>query len=161
MSTSPTDENGDDSASHGARRFDRGRLRLGLLIAVICGSIAFLIMQGLDNATTYFRNVDEALADRGDLGTKRFRLQGTVMTDPKQSADTTVFTLVYHCAQVQVIHRGDPPELFRKGIPVVLEGAFSKGDDKYHSDVIRVRHTSEYRTKEGDRLALAEKEACP
>lgn len=143
------------------RQFQRGRLRLGLLIAVVCGSLVFLVLQGLGNATTYFRNADEALADRDDLGTRRFRLQGTVMAEPDQRGDTTVFTVVYHCAEVRVIHRGDPPELFRKGIPVVLEGAFSKSDDAFHSDVIRVRHTSEYRTKDADRLKLAEQEACP
>ncbi len=143
------------------RRLQQGRLRLGLLIAVVCGSLAFLVLQGLGNATTYFRNVDEALADRDDLGTKRFRLQGTVMSEPAQRGDATVFTVVYHCAELQVVHRGDPPELFRRGIPVVIEGAFAKSDDAFHSDAIRVRHTSEYRTKSSDRLKLAEQEACP
>lgn len=157
----PENDIGSKQAGHDRRRFERSRFRLGLLVAVVCGSLAFLVLQGLNNATTYFRNVDEALADRDDLGTKRFRLQGTVMTEPKQRADTTVFTVVYHCAELQVVHRGDPPELFRRGIPVVLEGSFVKDDNAYHSDAIRVRHTSEYRTKEGDRLALAEEEACP
>ena len=143
------------------RRFQRGRLRLGMLIAAVCGSLAFLVLQGLGNATTYFRNVDEALADRDDLGTRRFRLQGTVMNKPEQLGDTTVFKVVYHCAEVQVSHRGDPPELFRQGIPVVLEGSFKEEDKMFHSDVIRVRHTSEYRTKSADRLKLAEEEACP
>ena len=138
----------------------RSRLRLGIVIALVCGAIAFLLVQGLGNATTYFRNADEALADRQDLGTKRFRLQGTVVDVARSEGGTTVFDVEYHCATVAVRHDGDPPELFRKGVPVVLEGHFQQGTDVFESDSIRVRHTEEYRTEERDRLELAEREAC-
>src|SRR3712207_1095134 len=67
----------------------RSRLRLGIVIALVCGAIAFLLVQGLGNATTYFRNADEALADRDDLGTSRFRLQGTVVDAPRSEGGAT------------------------------------------------------------------------
>ena len=138
----------------------RSRLRLGVVIALVCGAIAFLLVQGLGNATTYFRNADEALADREDLGTSRFRLQGTVVDVARSEGGTTVFDVEYHCARVAVRHAGDPPELFRRGVPVVLEGRFQEGSDVFASDRIMVRHTEEYRTEERDRLDLAEQEAC-
>jgi cytochrome c-type biogenesis protein CcmE len=138
----------------------RSRLRLGIVIALVCGAIAFLLVQGLGNATTYFRNADEALADREDLGTRRFRLQGTVVDVARSEGGTTLFDVEYHCARVAVRHDGDPPELFRRGVPVVLEGRFQEGTDVFESDQIRVRHTEEYRTEERDRLDLAEREAC-
>ena len=138
----------------------RSRLRLGIVIALVCGAIAFLLVQGLGNATTYFRNADEALADRDDLGTSRFRLQGTVVDVARSEGGATVFDVEYHCAKVAVRHDGDPPELFRRGVPVVLEGHFQDGSDVFESDRIMVRHTEEYRTKERDRLDLAEREAC-
>ena len=138
----------------------RSRLRLGIVIALVCGAIAFLLVQGLGNATTYFRNADEALADRDDLGTSRFRLQGTVVDVARSQGAATVFDVEYHCATVAVRHEGDPPELFRKGVPVVLEGHFAKGSDVFESDRIMVRHTEEYRTEERDRLDLAEREVC-
>lgn len=145
-----------------ARSFDRSRLRLGILIAVVCGGLAFLVLQGLGNATTYFRNADEALAQRSELGERRFRLQGTVVPGSVSAAgDDVAFRVEYHCQSVAVRHQGDPPELFADGIPVVLEGAFAAGTDTYASDRIFVRHTSEYRTEEADRLALAADEACP
>ncbi len=144
------------------RSFDRSRLRLGIVVAVVCGALAFLVLQGLGNATTYFRNADEALAQRSDLGQRRFRLQGTVAPGSVRATDDEVaFRVEYHCQAVNVRHRGDPPELFADGIPVVLEGAFVAGTDTYASDRIFVRHTSEYRTEEADRLALARDEACP
>ncbi len=145
-----------------SRHFDRSRLRLGVVIAAVCGALAFLVIQGLDNATTYFRNADEAMAQRDDLGTRRLRLQGTVVPGSvRTSGDEVAFAVEYHCVAVDVRHRGDPPELFVDGIPVVLEGAFVDGTDTFASDRIMVRHTSEYRAEEADRLALAAEEACP
>ncbi len=138
----------------------RSRLRLGIVIALVCGAIAFLLVQGLGNATSYFKNADEALADRDDLGTSRLRLQGTVVDEARADGGTTRFTVEYHCARVSVAHTGDPPDLFRRGVPVVLEGRFEEGSDVFASDRIFVRHTEEYRTEERDRLDLAEQEAC-
>ena len=155
-------ESGTDVRKNGGeRRFDRTRLRLGVVIALVCGALAFLVLQGLGNATTYFRNADEALAQRAELGDDRFRLQGTVVPGSvRQRGEEVEFRVEYHCDSVDVRHRGDPPELFADGIPVVLEGAFLAGTQTYASDRIFVRHTSEYRAEEGDRLALAAEEAC-
>lgn len=160
MSSAATDV--DRRQAPPGRSFDRSRLRLGIVIAVVCGALAFLVLQGLGNATTYFRNADEALAERGSLGERRFRLQGTVVPGSVvTTGDEVSFRVEYLCQAVAVRHRGDPPELFADGIPVVLEGAFVAGSDTYASDRIFVRHTSEYRTEEADRLALADEQACP
>jgi cytochrome c-type biogenesis protein CcmE len=142
---------------HG-RTFQRNRLRLGLVIAAIAGLVAFVLLQGLGSATTYFRNADEAVADRASLGTDRFRLQGTVVEGSRrQVGDTVEFSVSYECAVVPVVHRGDPPELFKEGIPVVLEGAFAERGNAYQSDRIFVRHTEEYST---ERLEAAERDGC-
>lgn len=143
------------------RRFDRSRLRLGLVIAVIAGALTFLVMQGLGDATTFFLNADEAVARRDDLADRRFRLQGTVRGQPRQADDGLVFVVEYHCAQVPVRYDGERHELFKPGIPVVLEGAFAGGSETFVADRLFVRHTSEYRQDEADRLVLAEQEACP
>ncbi|HEX4905603.1 MAG TPA: cytochrome c maturation protein CcmE [Acidimicrobiales bacterium] len=139
------------------------RLRLGIVLALVAGAAAFLLVKGLGDATVFFKNADEAVADRDDLGTKRFRLQGTVVPDSVETAgDAVEFDVEFHCDVVHVRHEGDPPELFKPGIPVVLEGHFAAPpSDVYESDKIFVRHTSEYRVEEKDRLELAEAEACP
>jgi cytochrome c-type biogenesis protein CcmE len=144
------------------RRFQANRLRLGLVVAAIAGAIAFLLLQGLGSATTYFRNADEAVAQRAELGDDRFRLQGTVVEGSVQrDGEAVVFEVAYDCAFVPVRHQGDPPELFKEGIPVVLEGSYADEGAVYASDRILVRHTSEYRTEESERLALARAEQCP
>ncbi|MEN3271477.1 MAG: cytochrome c-type biosis protein CcmE [Actinomycetota bacterium] len=135
--------------------------RLIVVLALVLGACAFLLVKGLGDATVFFKNADEvsSASQRASLGTKRFRLQGTVEEKSEDSTGVD-FVVEYHCAKVRVHHVGDPPELFKVGIPVVLEGSFAKGSDVYESDKIFVKHTSEYRVKEGDRLALAENEAC-
>ena len=145
-----------------ARTFERSRLRLGLVIAAICGAIAFLLVQGLGNATTFYRNADEAVAARESLGTKRFRLQGIVAPDSieRDGADVN-FLVEYDCVTVPVQHSGPRPPLFKEGIPVVLEGAYrSATSDTFASDRIIVRHTEEYRTDESQEAEATERERC-
>ena len=142
------------------RTFDRSRLRLGLVIAVVAGAMAFLLMQGLGGATTYFYNADEVAERADELAGTSFNLQGTVVGEPVERDGALAFDVEYRCRTVPVSHRGDPPELFRPGIPVVLKGELSDGGT-FRSDTIMIRHTSEYRTEESDRLELAEEEACP
>lgn len=143
-------------------RFDRGRLRLGIVIAVICGAIAFLVVQGLTGATQFYRDADDAVAARESLGDKRFRLQGVVRPGSITDAGADVhFEVEYHCVVVPVEHEGTRPSLFKDGIPVVLEGAFVPGSDKtFASDRIIVRHTEEYRTDESELAEATEAERC-
>ena len=134
-------------------RFQRSRLRLGVVIAVIAGALAFLLLQGLGNATLYFLNADEAVAQRESLGTRPFRLQGTVVDGTVRPVGEEVAFDVEHAGVVVAVrHAGDPPELFEPGIPVVLEGRFTEDGSEFRSDRIMVRHTSEYREEHPDRV---------
>lgn len=120
---------------------------------VLLGAAAFLVYQGLSNATLYFRNADQAVAERTDLGDRRFRLQGTVVDGSVRPAgDGVVFEVEHGGQQVEVHHQGDPPELFRPGLPVVLEGSWAAEDPWFTSDRILVKHTNEYRAENPDRV---------
>ena len=68
----------------------------------------------------------------------------------RQTGNDVSFTLIKNDVEVPVQHKGDPPELFRPGIPVVLEGHWD--GDVYVSDRIMVKHTSEYREDNPDRV---------
>jgi len=94
-----------------------------LAIVVVAG---FVIVNALGNATLFFYNADEAVAQQQQLGTERFRLQGTVVGPTVQRTDDGVtFDDTFNGVEVPVRHRGDPPELFQADIPVVLEGRFA------------------------------------
>ncbi len=121
----------------------RGRRRLwvaGLLVALALG---LLLVQGLGEATLYFRTADEAVAQREELGSRRFRIEGDVVADSASSVPGGVaFRIASKGVEVAVRHRGDPPELFGRGIPVVLEGRFD--GQVFASDRMLVKHSETY-----------------
>jgi len=127
------------------------RRRLWLAGVVVLAALGFLVYQGLGNATLYFRTADEAVAQRTQLGDRRFRIEGDVVDGSvRQTGNTVTFTLTSKSVEVPVVHEGDPPELFRPGIPVVLEGHFA--GDHFASDRILVKHSETYVAKNPDRV---------
>jgi cytochrome c-type biogenesis protein CcmE len=148
------------------RRAPRSARRTWIVIALILAAIGFLLYKGLGDATTYFRNVDEALEQRDELGAKRFRLQGMVIPDSlDRDASPMTFTVGFHCESIEVRHEGDAPAgTFAEGLPVVMVGNFAEGSDTFVSDEIIVKHTEEYQEEESARLAEARRELaedCP
>lgn len=125
--------------------------RLWLAAAVVLGALVFLVYQGLGNATLYFRTADEAVAQRAELGERRFRIEGDVVPGSVQPVgDGVAFTIASKGVEVAVTHQGDPPELFQPGIPVVLEGRFQ--GQGFASDRILVKHSETYIAENPDRV---------
>lgn len=138
-------------------RHRRSRWAYGVLLAVLLG-LGVVVYQGLTSASLYFYNADEAVAQRDDLGDRRFRLQGTVLGESVRATDDGVdFTVAYNRAEVDVRHDGDPPELFQPGIPVVLEGRWDPSGEFFASDTIRVKHSEQYEADNEGRLQDAER----
>lgn len=127
------------------------RRRLLVVGLVVAAALGLLLVRGLGDATVYFKTADEAVAEKDDLGGRRFRVEGAVVTGSvRQAGDDVTFEIISAGETVPVVHRGDPPELFKPGIPVVLEGHWQ--GDVYASDRIMVKHTSEYREKNPERV---------
>jgi cytochrome c-type biogenesis protein CcmE len=127
----------------------RGYAAIFLAVAVAVAGL--LLWQGLKNATVYFKTVDEAVAQRASLGTRRFRLEGIVEAGSVHERNGGVdFVVTENDAEIHVHHVGDPPQLFKPNIPVVLEGHFRGA--VFDSDRILVKHTSEYRKDNPDRV---------
>ncbi len=130
------------------------RRRLWVAGVVVLAALGFLVFQGLDNATVYFRTADEAVAQRDELGDRRFRIEGDVVDGSvRQDGNNVSFTLTSKSVEVPVVHKGDPPELFRPGIPVVLEGRFQ--DDYFSSDRMLVKHSETYVAENPERVTLS------
>lgn len=127
-----------------------------VVLVLVLGGLGLVVYQGLTSASMYFYNADEAVAQRADLGVRRFRLQGTVVGDSITPTDKGVdFAVVFNGAAVDVHHAGDPPELFQAGIPVVLEGRWDRSGRFFASDTIRVKHSEQYQADNRKRLADA------
>jgi len=123
----------------------------GVLVLIVA-AIGFVLFQGLNNAALYYRNADEAVHDKASLGTRRFRVQGTVQPDVAKVGQEVDFTIVFNNVSVAVRHQGDPPDLFQPGLPVVLEGHWSSDGTFFASDRILVKHSEEYKDQNPDRV---------
>ncbi len=127
------------------------------LVLVLVG-IGVVAYQALSSASLYFYNADEAVAKAAELDGQRIRVQGVVEDDvaPRLDGDGITFTIRFNGVELPVEHDGDPPELFKPGTPVVLEGHFAGSDEAFKSDRILVKHSEQYQAENGDRLDDAE-----
>lgn len=140
-----------DLAPRPVRTGRRRTLPVVLALLGVLGALGFIAVKSLGDASMFFYNADEAVAHRDDLGDRRFRLQGTVEEGSvHQTAGTVEFVVFFGGAEVDVVHQGDPPELFQPNIPVVLEGRWD--GDHFASDRIMVKHSSSYAEENPDRL---------
>ena len=128
---------------------------------VLVIAVGFLVVKGLGSATTYFRTTDEAVAQVASLGERRFRIEGVVVDGSvKQNEKAVEFVIEGNGAQVSVRHEGDPPELFRPNLAVVLEGRFAAGQanlpagqmPRFESDHLMVKHDENYIEKNKTRV---------
>jgi len=131
----------------------QGRRRLIIVGLVVLAALGFLAIRGLGNATLYFRTADEAVAQKQQLGARRFRIEGNVVAGTvREAGSSTGFNIESKGVVVPVNHQGDPPELFKPGIPVVLEGHFE--GDSFASDRIMVKHSEDYVAKHPSRVTV-------
>jgi cytochrome c-type biogenesis protein CcmE len=129
------------------RRPPRKRLRYSLVGAVIVGAIGFIVFKGISSALVYYRTVNQAVAQRAQLGTRAFRIEGTVVPGTVRRVGNAVdFEITAHGVSVPVIATTIPPQLFRAGRRVVLDGHFASasGPETFLSDQILVKHSSNY-----------------
>jgi cytochrome c-type biogenesis protein CcmE len=134
----------------------RGRLasrrRQWIAVVVIAAALVVLVVEGLGNATVYFKTADEAVAQRAKLGSHLFRIEGTVQPGVQQVGQDTSFLIANNGVTVPVVYSNDKtPALFKPGIPVVLEGHFTVSGT-FASDLIMVKHTESYVAKHPDRV---------
>lgn len=133
------------------------RRRAYLVLLVVVAGLSVVVWKTLSSASLYFYNADEAVEQRADLGDRRFRLQGTVLGGTITGTDDGVdFTVAFNGVRVEARAKGDPPELFEPGIPVVLEGRWDPSGEFFDSDRILVKHSEQYVADNGDRLRHAE-----
>ncbi|MGH9054542.1 MAG: cytochrome c maturation protein CcmE [Acidimicrobiales bacterium] len=132
------------------RAFLGSRRRQVVAGCVVAGALAFLLTEGLQNATVYFKTADQAVADKAALGTRQFRIEGTVEPGVRQAGVKTLFSIIANGVSVAVVDTGQPPQLFKVGIPVVLEGHWA--GSVYAADQIMVKHTASYVEAHPNRL---------
>ena len=115
-------------------------------VAAIVAIIVLAVV--LSENVVYFRTVSEAVHERADDGTSRFRIAGAVV--PGSIVETRGggrFEITDGKHTVAIDHSGDPPDLFKADAPVVCEGHWAAKNDPsapFLSDRILIRHGADY-----------------
>ena len=117
------------------------------LLAVVIGVLVF---GGLGGDLVYYLTPSEAVEERADRPAgERFRLGGLVEEGGiEETADGVRFAVGDGAASITVVHTGAPPQMFRAGIGVVVEGAWE--GDLFRSDLLLIRHDEQYRAPDGE-----------
>ncbi len=123
-----------------------------MILGLLGLAAAFVLFQALTSARVFFLNVDEAVAQRAELGTETFRMQGTVIDEPRTGpGGALLFTISFGGEEAEVRHVGDEPsDLFRTGQPVVAEGRWD--GVQFVSTQVVVKHSEEYVEDNPDRV---------
>ena len=131
------------------------RRRWALLGAgVLVAAFAWLLYGGLDSNVIYFLTPAELLA-KGTRGVDRpVRLGGQVKPGSVKWDDKSLvlrFSVTDGTGDVAVQSTGQPPQMFRDGMGVVVEGRLGR-DGVFQCSSLMVKHSNEYRPpKAGER----------
>ncbi|MCC7195634.1 MAG: cytochrome c maturation protein CcmE [Gemmatimonadaceae bacterium] len=134
------------------------RRRLGVIaaLAVLLGAFAWLIFGNLDQNVVFFLTPGELLAKGTEVVDKPVRLGGEVRPGSVKWDEKTLkleFQVmdVDTTQVVRVNSKGAPPQMFRDGMGVVVEGRLGR-DSVFQSTNLMIKHSNEYRPpKEGQK----------
>jgi len=159
-------ESVEDLSPQSPRPERRGRRKIvPAVIAVGSAAVIVVLVINLINGSLFFYDANEAVARRAELGTDRFTLlgspiEGTIAKGFDGDETVVAFSVAFDGVDVDVVHFGDPPDLFKAGVPVVLDGAWvhepaavdgftGNETDGWHfaSDRMRVKHDNDYKNK--------------
>jgi cytochrome c-type biogenesis protein CcmE len=102
---------------------------------------------GLDQNVVYFLTPKELLAKGTRAVDVPVRLGGQVKPGSVVWNDTTLslrFTITDGTSEVAVASKGAPPQMFRDGMGVVVEGRY-RADGTFNCTNLMVKHSNEYR----------------
>jgi cytochrome c-type biogenesis protein CcmE len=117
-----------------------------VLVGVFALTFGWLLYGGLDKNIVFFLTPKELLA-KGSAGVDiPLRLGGQVKPGSvvwdAQTLDLR-FAVVDGAGEIVVRQTGAPPQMFRDGIGVVVEGRFGH-DSVFHATSLMVKHSNEY-----------------
>ena len=142
-----------------------------LVVAIVAVAIAIILWRVLADATLVFREVDDAVELREELGDDRFRMIGSpVSGSPKNitlddGRPAVAFSVTLDGVVADVVHTGATSDQFQPEVPVVIDGHWVQSsayagvaDDGWYfaSDRMLVKHDNDYRVDNQDRIDDAE-----
>ncbi|HSJ62728.1 MAG TPA: cytochrome c maturation protein CcmE [Gemmatimonadaceae bacterium] len=114
---------------------------------VIVGVFAWLLFGGLEKNIVFFLTPEELLAKGNEGVGVPVRLGGQVKPGSVQWDANTLdlrFTVTDGAGEVNVRSTGAPPQMFRDGMGVIVEGRYGNGG-MFEATNLMVKHSNEYR----------------
>jgi len=131
----------------------RNRVFAAGAILVALGALGFVSMGDLGENLVYYWSPSELAAAKAPADAT-VRLGGMVVPGTytwDRETHTVTFDVTDTKTTVRVVNQGNPPEMFREGIGVVVEGRMGS-DGVFRSDKVMVKHDNEYQPPhEGER----------
>jgi len=125
----------------------KGRMGLILTIAIVLAGFGYLIYGGLGNNLVYFLTPGELLAKGDAVYGKPVRLGGQVVPGTVHwKAEQLDLQFVMRDAKgtVKVHTTKAPPQMFREGQGVVVEGKLNRSGT-FEATSLMVKHSNEYK----------------
>ena len=108
---------------------------------------AYLLYGGLDKNVVYFLTPKELLAKGTRAVDVPVRLGGQIKPGSVKWNDATLdlaFTITDGTSEIAVHSKGAPPQMFRDGMGVVVEGRYLR-EGVFNCTNLIVKHSNEYR----------------
>ena len=134
-----------------ASRPSRRPLAIGALVLLV-GAFGYLMYGGVEENLVYFLTPGELVAKGEKAIDRPVRLGGQVVPGSVQwdaNALDLRFRVTDGSREVLVHSSGAPPQMFRAGIGVVVEGKYGRSG-VFESHSLMVKHSNEYRAPTAD-----------
>ena len=128
-------------------RPSRKPLMLVAVAAIALAGFGFILVGGLDDNIVYFVTPTELHAKGAEAYDAPVRLGGQVLPGSvtwNADALDLRFRMTDGAREVEVHSSGAPPQMFRDGIGVIVEGRMTSAG-VFESDNLMVKHSNEYR----------------
>jgi cytochrome c-type biogenesis protein CcmE len=125
---------------------------IGLIVTlmVLLGGFGYLVYGGIDENLVYFLTPSELMAKGESAHGKPVRLGGMVVPGSVQwdaEAIELKFRMTDNKTQMDVHSEKAPPQMFREGQGVIVEGKLTRAG-VFESSSLMVKHSNEYKAPE-------------
>jgi len=122
-------------------------------VAIAATALGWVSMSDLGENLVYYWTPSQLMENRDKATNEAIvRLGGMVVDGTfewKPEEQLAVFDVTDGAETVHVRSTGTPPQMFREGIGVVVEGSLAS-DEVFETEKIMVKHSNEYEAPEGE-----------
>lgn len=118
-------------------------------ISLIAVAVIAIAMTQISSNTVYFYTPDEAQAQASSLSSQNIKVAGMVIAGSREwdaaslKLAFTITDLKNH--DIRVKYNGPPPDMFKEGQGVVVEGTISNDGQSFAARTLMVKHSEEYK----------------